>query len=65
MNNIKSPCLGCKSRKVGCHNIKVCEKWEQYKNEVDKLNSKIKKNYISNLDVNKVRHQKFEKEKKR
>lgn len=37
--NIKSPCMGCPERKVGCHS--TCDKYLDYRSKLDGENKKI------------------------
>lgn len=37
------PCKDCKSRTVGCHS--TCEKYEQFKKEMEEYNNTIKHNH--------------------
>ncbi len=48
---MKSPCLGCKDRFIGCHS--KCDKYIKYRNEYDKLNKKefMAKMYSSGIGL--------------
>lgn len=57
LNNKNSPCLKCKMRFIGCHDI--CADYNEYKNELKKIRiikkkeEKIKRNYYTARKNNK------------
>lgn len=45
MNRVKSPCLDCRMRNVGCHG--VCVLYESYKDDLSILRNKTRENINS------------------